>query len=414
MARLLILTPQLPFPPHQGTTIRNFNLIAGLAQRHQIDLLSLVQPTDPPPAQTPLPGLCRQVITFPAPAPRPTWRRLLATLGAPLPDMALRLAGVPTFQDALLHLIQTTPYAILQSEGIEMAPYVAWLQQQPAWAAQRRAGHLRLIFDDHNAEAVLQQRTALTDLRQPTRWAGAAYSLIQWRKLAAYEAAICRRADHVVAVSAADAAALRRLAPDSAVSVVPNGVDLITFAPGCCEPAPGMTAPALVFSGKMDYRPNVDAVLWFANDILPAIRARFPTAHFWIVGQQPHARLASLAHRPDITITGRVPDVRPYLIAATVCVLPFRMGSGTRLKVLEALALGRAVVSTTLGAEGFGLRDGHELRLADSAPAFAQAVSELLAAPAQRGRLGAQAHAFAAAHYGWPAIIPQLEAAYNL
>ncbi|MFZ2614424.1 MAG: hypothetical protein WA077_00400, partial [Anaerolineae bacterium] len=99
MARLLILTPQLPFPPHQGTTIRNFNLIAGLAPRHDIDLLSLVQPTDLAPAQTPLPALCRQVIALPAPPPRPAWRRLLTTISTPLPDMALRLAGVRAFQD---------------------------------------------------------------------------------------------------------------------------------------------------------------------------------------------------------------------------------------------------------------------------------------------------------------------------
>ncbi|MGB4977230.1 MAG: glycosyl transferase family 1, partial [Anaerolineae bacterium] len=176
MARLLILTPQLPFPPHQGTTIRNFNLIAGLAPRHDIDLLSLMQPTDLAPAQTPLPALCRQVIALPAPPPRAAWRRLLTTISTPLPDMALRLAGVRAFQDTLLNLVQTTPYAVLQVEGIEMAPYVTWLQRQPAWASARQAGHLRLVFDDHNAETILQQRTALADLRHPARWAGAAYS----------------------------------------------------------------------------------------------------------------------------------------------------------------------------------------------------------------------------------------------
>lgn len=412
MARLLVLTPQLPFPPHQGTTIRNFNLIAGLAQRHDVDLLSLTQPGDPPPAQTPLTTLCRQILALPAPPSRPAWRRLLTTVSSPLPDMALRLAGVAAFQQALLNLVQTTPYAVLQVEGIEMAPYARWLQQQPAWAAARRDGQPRLVFDDHNAEFLLQQRTALADLRRPPRWAGAAYSLVQWRKLAAYEAAVCRQADRVVAVSQADAEALRRLLPAIHVTVVPNGVDLKTFAPGCSAPAPEMRSDAVVFSGKMDYRPNVDAALWFADEILPRVSAHRPTVHFWIVGQQPHPRLARLAGRPNITVTGRVPDVRPYLVGAAVCVLPFRMGGGTRLKVLEALALGKAVASTTLGAEGFGLRDGQELRLADTAPAFAQVVLELLTDAAQRARLGAHGHAFAAAHYGWESIVPQLEAVY--
>ena len=159
MARLLILTPQLPFPPHQGTTIRNFNLIAGLAPRHDIDLLSLVQPTDLAPARQ-SPGGTARAAAF-GPAPRPAWRRLLTTISTPLPDMALRLAGVLAFQDTLLNLVQTTPYAVLQVEGIEMAPYVTWLQRQPAWASARQAGHLRLVFDDHNAETILQQRTAL-------------------------------------------------------------------------------------------------------------------------------------------------------------------------------------------------------------------------------------------------------------
>ena len=412
MTRILLLTPQLPYPPHQGTTIRNFNLIAGLAQRHDVDLLSLTQPTDPAAAQTPLPALCRQVITVPAPSPRPAWRRLLTTLSTPRPDMALRLAGSPAFQAALLHLLQTSAYTVLQVEGIEMAPYVRWLQQQSAWAAGA-AGLPRLVFDDHNAEYLLQLRTALADLRQPARWAGAAYSLIQWRKLAAYEAAVCRAAERVIAVSQADADALRRLLPGMDVTVVPNGVDLQAFAPGYSAPAPDMRAQALVFSGKMDYRPNVDAALWFADEILPRVRAHAPSAHFWIVGQQPHPRLARLAGRPDITITGRVPDVRPYLVGAAVCVLPFRMGGGTRLKVLEALALGKAVISTTLGAEGYGLRDGHELRLADSAAAFAQTVVELLADADQRGRLGAQAHDFVAANYGWERIVPRMEAVYT-
>lgn len=414
MASLLILTPQLPYPPHQGTTIRNFNLIAGLAQRHQVDLLTLAQPGDSPAAQTPLAALCRQVSAAPAPPPRPIRRRLLDTLASPLPDMALRLAGVASFQAALLDLIQTHRYDVLQVEGIEMTPYVRWLQTEPAWAAARQAGGLRLIFDDHNAEFILQQRTALADLRRPARWPGAAYSLVQWRKLAAYEADFCRRADHVIAVSHADANALRRLQPDIAVTVVPNGVDSNVYHPGCCAPAPEMQTPSLLFSGKMDYRPNVDAALWFADAILPQVRAQAPTVQFWIVGQSPHPRLNRLRNQPGVFITGRVPDVRPYLAGATVCVLPFRMGSGTRLKALEALALGKAVVSTPLGAEGFGLTDGVHLRLAGDAAAFAHSTLELLADPAQRARLGLAGQRFAADRFGWERIVPQLEAVYAL
>jgi len=259
---------------------------------------------------------------------------------------------------------------------------------------------------------VLQKRAFLTDIRQPRRWMGAAYSFIQWRKLAVYERRICRAADRVVSVSHADRQALQRLLPGLEVAVVPNGVDLAFYRPGVVPPAPDLGAHALVFTGKMDYRPNVDAVLWFADAVLPLILREMEDVRFYVVGQQPHARLLPLAARPAITITGRVPDVRPYIAGAGVYVVPLRIGGGTRLKVLEAMAMGQAIVSTRLGCDGFPFEDGREVRFADEPGAFAETVMSLLRDRKAAAALGRVARAHVEAHFGWDAIVPMIERLY--
>lgn len=412
MARILMLTPQLPIPPQaltgtsQGTTIRNFNLIAGLARRHTVDLVSFVA-AETPAAALPeaLVRCCRRIITVPQPV-RTTRQRIRDTFLSPLPDMALRLAS-PIMHEHLDRLLtgqDASEYDVIQIEGIEMAGY---MPRRPG----RRA--VRLVFDDHNAEYVLQRRACLTDLRRPPRWPAAAYSLIQWRKLVGYERQVCRAADRVVAVSEADAAALRRLLPGLDVTVVPNGVDLDFLQPGVVPPQPGMSPHALVFTGKMDYRPNVDAVLWFVDAVLPLILQQAPNAHFYVVGQQPHARLARLAQHPAVTLTGRVPDVRPYIAGAGVYVVPLRIGGGTRLKVLEAMAMGRPIVSTRLGCDGFTFTGGQEVVFADEPAAFAAAVLALLRDPTQAAALGRRARQHVEAELGWDAIVPRLEALYR-
>jgi glycosyltransferase involved in cell wall biosynthesis len=206
---------------------------------------------------------------------------------------------------------------------------------------------------------------------------------------------------------------LQRLAPGLAVTVVPNGVDLDFYKPGVTPPAPGLGPHSLVFTGKMDFRPNVDAVLWFVGEVLPLITALLPDARFYVVGQRPHPRLAALAGHPAVVITGQVPDTRPYIAGAGVYVIPLRIGGGTRLKVLEAMAMGRAMVSTRLGCDGFPLEDGREVCFADQPGAFAEAVVGLLQNREEAEALGRAARAYVEANYGWDAIVPRLEALYR-
>jgi len=426
--KILLLTPQLPYPPHQGTTIRNYNLIRELAQRHTVDLLTFLASGDTLAADNPLHQLCRKIAALPQPV-RTSAQRALDTVRSPLPDMALRLKSAP-MHELVQRWVQTEQYEIVQIEGIEMAQYglqaagkvddkrpLAYRQASQADQKQV-ADQPVLIFDDHNCEYLLQKRNAFTDLGLPQRWAAAAYSLVQWQKLVSYEAHICQQADVVLAVSEADKAALAKLAPGKAITVVSNGIRMCEYqtAQRSATPANKPSQRNLVFTGKMDYRPNIDAVLWFGRHVLPLIQAQEPEVCFQIVGMNPHPRLDELRANPAIEIVGAVADAQPYIQNAAVYVIPMRVGGGTRFKALEAMAWARPIVSTTLGVEGIPVQHGQELLLADSPPAFADAVVRLLV-DAKSGaivnrRLGEQARRFVGNHYDWAQIMPRVEQAY--
>lgn len=402
--QLLFLTPQLPYPPHQGTTIRNYHLIRGLAARHTIDLLTFLAPGQVLHADNPLYTYCRRI--FCAPQPLRTLRqRGNDTLRSPLPDMALRLES-KEMRALVATQAQCEQYDVVQIEGIEMAQYGLQL-------ARGAATRPLLIFDDHNCEYLLQQRNAFTDLRRPRRWLAAAYSLLQWRKLRHYEATICRQADLVLAVSEPDKAALQALGTARPMIVIANGIALGDAASAIDHAQPDPFT--LLFVGKMDYRPNIDGALWFAQKVLPLLLAVEPRVRFQIVGMNPHARLDPLRANPAIEITGAVDHVAPYLAKAGIYVVPLRVGGGTRFKVLEAMAAAKAIVSTTLGVEGIDLHDEHELLLGDTPRAFADAVLRLLRDQQATGtltaNLGQRARAFVEANYSWHEIVPKLEQA---
>ncbi len=395
--RILFLTPQLPYPPRQGAALRNWGFISGLASRHEITVLSF-HASGPSAAPIALPGV-RQLETVEPPTR--TYRgRLRDLLTTHQPDMALRLAS-EQYARRLRELLEKQSFDVVHIGGIEMAPYLDILTEARP--------HPLIVFDDLNCEYLLQKRAFITDLRAPIRWPAALYSLIQWQRLRVYEAQVCRRADRVLAVSEADAAKLRELGPGLKVAVVPNGVDTQAYLPVSVPSHP----TELVFTGTMDFRPNVDAVLWFAAKVLPRIQAEIRDIHFVVVGQRPHRRLDVLRSNPAITLTGWVEDTRPYIARAAVYVAPLRIGGGTRLKLLEAMAMGKPVVATTLGAEGYPFTAGRELLLADTPADFASAVIELLRSPALRLDLGRAAREFVAQRYDWHAIVPLLEQVYT-
>lgn len=398
--QILLLTPQRPYPPHQGTTLRNFNLVKELAKRHRVCVLTFLEPDQDSDDPGPLPNLCQWVETVPVPQ-RSTVTRLRQMLFTRRPDMSWRLWS-PIFNERLAHRLRDEAFDVVEIEGIEMAPYLSTIER----TVQPRPF---IVYDAHNAEWILQKRAAAADLKNPARWPAAAYSWVQWRRLRRYEAELLDRVDHTVAMSAPDKVVLREIAPDASITVIPNGIDWTAYHQFDGSPI----HYDLIFTGKMDFRPNIDAVLWFGQKVLPLIQARRPQTTFAIVGQRPHSRLDVLRDSPGITVTGYVDDIRPYLAGATVYVTPLRVGGGTRLKLLEAMAMGKAIVSTTLGAEGFPVVDGQELLLADEPDIFANQVLDLLENPTRRRRLGTAGRAFAQANYHWEMLVPQLEKIYE-
>jgi polysaccharide biosynthesis protein PslH len=257
------------------------------------------------------------------------------------------------------------------------------------------------VLFQHNVETALWQRLSKTEPNLAKR---IAYK-IEARKMATYERATLGKFRHVIAVSELDKQQMLAMDPPCEISVVPTGVDVERF-----PVAPPATAnpPRIVFLGSMDWEPNIDAVTYFCREIFPRVRAQFDSAIFQIVGRSPHPSITRLAS-DAIEVTGTVPTVAGHLRDATVIVVPLRIGGGTRLKIFEAMATGRAVVSTSIGAEGLPVKNGRDLILADDAQTFADAVIRLLNDSALR-RQYELAAAQLAAQFDWSNIAEQFAA----
>lgn len=401
--KILALSAQIPYPPHSGKAMRDYHLLTGLAQSHQVSLLCMVRH----PAEATSGAPLAQWLAFeatPLPAHRPA-RRLLALLFSRLPDLVWRTAS-PAFRRLLAARLQEQAPDVLLVEGLEMAAYGLWAQ---GWLRRQGRPAPRLVLDEHNAEYLLQQRAWQISRRGGRSLPAALYSRVQAGRLARFEARACQAADDVVAVSPADRAALLAIAPQALVAVVPNGVDTGEYAPLPGRPGPGL--PTLVFTGRMDFRPNVDAVQWFCDQIWPHIRAAVPEVRFQVAGRDPTAAVRALGALPGVEVLGEVPDDRPCIGQADLYVLPMRFGGGIRFKLLQALSMARAVVSTPLGAEGVeGLVDGEHLCLAEQPAEFAAQAVQLLQHPELRARMGQAGRALVVGRYDWSVLLPRLEA----
>lgn len=264
------------------------------------------------------------------------------------------------------------------------------------------AGPVPVVYFAHNVEYMIWKRLCDNESRA---WRRALLG-IEWRKMRRCEAATCRDARLTVAVSPQDRDALATLAPGAEVRAVPTGVDIDYFAPDDDAETPDH----LVYMGSMDWHPNEDAVEYFIDAILPRIRRERPAVTLTVVGRNPSRRLQRLAAQAGVHVTGTVDDVRTFVATAAVVVVPLRVGGGTRLKIFEALAMGKAVVSTTVGAEGLPLVDGTHWIRADEPVSFAEAVVTLLRDSAHRRRLGAAGRRMVEERYSWAQVATEFEA----
>ena len=259
-----------------------------------------------------------------------------------------------------------------------------------------------VVFFAHNVEHMIWRRLRDVEPRQLRRQ----LLEIEWRKVRRAEASACKQARLTIAVSDEDRDVLAGLAPGSRVVSIPTGVDVSYFKPDFAREQPHR----VVFSGSMDWYPNEDAMLYFIDAILPRLRQVHPHLSVTIVGRNPRERLRAAAEAAGVDVTGTVHDVRPHLARGSVYVVPLRVGGGTRLKIFEALAMGKPVVSTTIGAEGLGLEHGRQLLLADTAEDFSRSVLSLLADADQRRALAREGRRIVQQRYAWPMVAQSFEA----
>ena len=390
---VLFVTPYLPAPPDFGGASRMYHLVREIGRRHAVTTLSLVAPGDDPHmAET---GLGR-VVPLPVPltaraAAVPAKRLIqLRSLVSPR-SFQHRFYWYVAMQRALDRLTAGERFDVVQFEFSQMGVY-------------RVPPGVPSILDIHNIEHDVLRRIAAMGST-----ARRLFNQIEYRKYRREERDAWRRASACIASSATDARIVSR-ATGRPVEVVPNGVDLDAFP---LLPLDGADPGALVFVGAMRYRPNADAARFFVADVLPRLRVTIPDATLTVVGADPPPDVVALGAVPGVQITGTVPDVRPWVSRAGTVVVPLLSGGGTRLKILEAFAMGRPVVSTTVGATGIEARHGEHLLLADRPEAFAGAIVRLMDEPGLRDRLIERASVLVRDRYQWSAAAERLEAVYN-
>ena len=381
------------WPLNTGGRHRSFHLVAELARRHRVSLLTTHGPDDDPAGLAAHLPSCEEVVSVPFALAKHGSARFVRTLAAswlsPLP-VDLFKCRAPALRREVARRLRETRFDLCVADFMAALPNVPVDSTVP------------LVLFAHNVEHVIWRRLRQVEPRPVRR----ALLALEWRKMRRYEARACERAGLTLTVSDVDRTALAALAPRAAIAAIPTGVDTAYFAPNGSHEAPG----AIVFTGSMDWYPNDDAIRYFMDAILPRVRAEIPDAVLTVVGRNPTPGLREAAARVGVHVTGTVDDVRPYVARAAVYVVPLRIGGGTRLKIFEALAMGKPVVSTTVGAEGLPVVPGEHFLRADEPAAFASAVVALLRDPARRRSLGLAGRRLVEERFAWSGVARDFEA----
>jgi sugar transferase (PEP-CTERM/EpsH1 system associated) len=393
--KLLWLNAGLLLPLDKGGKLRTWHVMRHLAARHHITYLSFEDSTQTAADRAGMREVCAQLETVPRTDPvKGTWR---------------------FYADAAGYLIDPAPYAVAKYRS---AAYRARLEAllardrfdaivcdflPPVVNLPDRLPCPSIVFT-HNVEAEIWRRHA----EQAANPVSRLLLTQQWRRMLRFEAAALARFDRVLAVSEADDRTFARLYPNSLqapVHVVQTGVETDYFTPS----AVASERTHMVFTGSMDWLPNEDGMTYFCREILPRIRQAEPDATLSIVGRAPTPAVRKLAEIPGVEVTGRVDDVRPHIARGAVYVVPLRIGGGTRLKIFEAMSMAKAVVSTTVGAEGLPVTNGRDIEIADEPARFAQAVVRLMRDEVTRRSLELAARTLVVERYDWSAVAHDFE-----
>lgn len=399
--KILFLSQIVPYPPHGGVLQRGYNLIREIGKYNEVHLLAFLHtdilgtPERIEESEHELKKHCASVQYFPL-WPKRSVVHKLAAFGAGLlyqkPFSVLAHRSL-SYKEAVREIVRTQQVDLMHVDTIGLAPYRLLSQGRPA------------VLTHHNIESQLMARRAEVEANVLRKY----YVTQQANRLRAYEAEQSPLFDANILMSTNDQASLLQIAPGAATAIVPNGVDTTYFTAA----TEGHDLSA-IYTGGMNMYANKDAVLYFLREIWPMVLQKYPGAKFYAIGQDPPRELHDFAkHDSSVIVTGFVDDVRPYVRKAAVYVVPLRVGGGTRLKVLDALAQGKAIVSTSIGCEGIGVTHEKNIFIENDAARFAARVNALFADAELRRTAGAAARELAVTTYGWSAIGSDLQHLYE-
>ena len=374
-------------PPDTGGKIRSYNILRELARHNSVTFFSFhaAHQNDAHPG---LENTFERVVSVPLSLP-------VSKSRADMLDYVIRLLSFQPYlitkycrsevRHKLRALLQQETYDVIVCDFVSPAGVIPWNSPIP-----------KVLFT-HNVEAVIWRRHH----EVATKPVWKAISWWEWRKMEAAERRYLRLADRVLTVSETDRDAFATFLDPQKITVIPTGVDVDYFQPLPVEEIPD----SLVFTGSMDWLPNEDAIFFFVEAILPLIKQQYPALSLEVVGRNPSRKLQSLVEtETSVRLTGWVEDIRPFLARGSVCIVPLRIGGGTRLKIFEAMSMGKAVVSTSVGAEGLPVQTGENILLADEPNDFASSVITLLRDSNLRRRLGTAARSLVHENYSWPKV----------
>ena len=387
---ILFLAFELPYPLDRGGRIKTFHYLKALAQRHRVTLVALSRSPLENQYLGQFDGWLEAVHLVPIDLSLARKVRLAGLgLGRQKP-FVMALYDDQGVRNLVSNLLLAQDYDCIYADHLHMSQYVPW------------SVNSFTVLDQHNVEAMILYR-----FFQSCQWGPLkAFAWREWQRMAVYEPAECRRFDMVWVTTPVDADLVRPwMRPGGQLEVLPIGVDVEYFEYTPRPPRPR----SLVALGTLAWQPNADGVLWFCREILPLVRDHVPDLTLQIIGDRPPAALCKLADEESaIELLGRVDDVRPYLTGGAGLVVPLRVGSGMRVKVLDALALGMPVVSTTVGCEGIAVTHGQDILIADEPMDFARAVVDLVNDGELQQRLSMAGRALVMERYAWPVVYDQI------
>ncbi len=395
--RILWLKTELLHPVDKGGKIRTYQMLKQLKRDHAVTYLTLDDESDAK-ARELATEYCHELITVPHHPRQKFTAGFYVELGTNL--LSSLPYAITKYRSAAMTRAITD--AIRKTEfDLVVCDFLAPAISVPAELFARRNKSCRTILFQHNVEAMIWRRHYETQTNPVKR----NYLYWQWRKMLAFEKKMCLSFDRVIAVSAADRELMQEEYGVHSIADVPTGVDTDFFRPGGRDP---IIANNLVFTGSMDWLPNQDAIQYFTAEIMPLIKKQVPNVTLTVVGRNPYPALVELSKRdPAIVVTGRVDDVRPFMERAAAYVVPLRIGGGTRLKIFEAMAMEKPIVSTTVGAEGLPVNDGREILLADTPQNFANAVINVLTDSQKSRSIASQAAELVREEFGWDRVAAQ-------